>query len=264
VPDGFFMDSFSRLTQIMARLRAPDGCPWDIEQTHQTLRAYLIEESAEVLDAIESGDDAHLCEELGDLLLQPVFHAQIASETGRFTLDDVVNGICEKLIRRHPHVFGDTLAPDADTVLRNWDAIKKQEKAAQGEVSTSILSGIPAELPALAQALKISKKAAKVGFEWPDEASVVEKLREEVAEIEDALQKESNERVAEEIGDLMFTAVNVARWRGLHPELALRDVNRKFMARFAFMEEAAKKRGLELESLSPAQWEEFWNLAKTA
>ncbi|HEX8463276.1 MAG TPA: MazG family protein, partial [Abditibacterium sp.] len=131
------MDSFSRLTQIMARLRAPDGCPWDIEQTHQTLRAYLIEESAEVLDAIESGDDAHLCEELGDLLLQPVFHAQIASETGRFTLDDVVNGICEKLIRRHPHVFGDTLAPDADTVLRNWDAIKKQEKAAQGEVSTS-------------------------------------------------------------------------------------------------------------------------------
>ncbi len=256
------MDSFSRLIEITAQLRAPDGCPWDREQTHHTLRASLIEESAEVLEAIESGDDAHLCEELGDLLLQSVFHAQIAAEEGRFTLDDVVNGICDKLIRRHPHVFGDARAENSAQVIQNWEAIKRDEKAARGEVSTSTLAGIPPELPALAQALKISKKAAKAGFEWPDEAGVMDKLREEVGEIEEALRGESNERVAEEIGDLLFTAVNIARWRGLHPELALRDVNRKFIARFETMEREAKAHGLKLGELSAQEWDELWNLAK--
>jgi tetrapyrrole methylase family protein/MazG family protein len=161
------MDSFSRLTQIMEQLRAPGGCPWDREQTNLSLRAYLIEESAEVLQAIENGDDENLCEELGDLILQPIFHAQIAADEDRFTLDDVLNGISDKLIRRHPHVFGDASAADAAEVLKNWDVIKKEEKAGRGAEANSILAEIPAELPALSQALKISKKAAKVGFEWP-------------------------------------------------------------------------------------------------
>lgn len=256
------MNSFLRLTQIVAQLRAPDGCPWDREQTHQTLRASLIEESAEVLEAIEKGDAANLCEELGDLLLQPIFHAQIAAEEGRFTLDDVLNGICEKLVRRHPHVFGDVSAENSAEVLKNWEAIKKTEKAERGEVSGSVLGEIPATLPALSQALKISKRAAKAGFEWPDEAGVVAKLREETAEIEAALQSETNERVAEEIGDLLFTAVNMARWRDINPELALRDVNRKFLARFETMEKQAKARELALESLSATQWEELWQEAK--
>lgn len=256
------MDSFLRLTQIVARLRAPDGCPWDREQTHETLRASLIEESAEVLRAIETRDDANLCEELGDLILQPLFHAQIAAEEGRFTLDDVLNGICDKLVRRHPHVFGNLSAENSAQVLENWDAIKKGEKAARGQVSTSVLGEIPPDLAALSQALKISKRAAKVGFEWENEADVVAKLREETLEIEAALQNESTERVAEEIGDLLFTAVNMARWRGINPELALRDVNRKFVARFETMETEAKARGLELEKLTAKEWDEMWNRAK--
>ncbi|HEX9995659.1 MAG TPA: nucleoside triphosphate pyrophosphohydrolase [Abditibacterium sp.] len=258
------MDSFSRLVEIMARLRAPGGCPWDQVQTHESLRPYLIEESAEVLQAIEKRDSANLCEELGDLLLQSVFHAQIAQDAGDFTLDDVLNGISDKLVRRHPHVFGDVKAEDAAQVVTNWEAIKKAEKAERGEKTDSVLGEIPAELPALSQALKISKKAAKVGFEWPDEGGVLEKLREETREIEDALQNESTERVAEEIGDLLFTAVNLARWRGINPEIALRDVNRKFIARFEKMEEAAQRDGRKLETLSGQEWEELWNEAKQA
>ncbi len=257
------MDSFSRLVEIMAQLRAPDGCPWDRAQTHQTLRPYLIEESAEVLQAIENGDMPNLREELGDLILQPVFHAQIAADSGDFTLDDVLNGICEKLVRRHPHVFGDAVAENSDAVLRNWEAIKREEKQSRGEAPLSVLGEIPAELPALSSALKISKRAAKVGFEWEQEADVVAKLREETLEIEGALAHESKERVSEEIGDLLFTAVNLARWRGIHPEMALRDVNRKFIARFEMMESEAKSRGLELESLSATQWDELWNHAKS-
>jgi tetrapyrrole methylase family protein/MazG family protein len=256
-----FQAEFSRLVEIMAALRAPDGCPWDREQTHRSLRPYLIEESAEVLEAIESGDQRHLCEELGDLVLQVVFHAQLAQESGDFSIEDVLRGINEKLIRRHPHVFGETIANDAGEVLTNWDAIKKQEKQERGEKQTSILDGISGELPALSQALKISKKAAKVGFEWPDEASVFEKLREEEAELE-AILHESDERVSEEFGDVLFTLVNVARWRKINPETALRDVNRKFVTRFQLMETIAAKHGLELENLAPDQWEEFWNEAK--
>ena len=257
------MSSFQRLTEIMAQLRAPvGGCPWDLKQTHQSLRPYLIEESAEVLEAIESGDKRHLCEELGDLLLQVVFHAQLARENGDFTIDDVTNAINEKLVRRHPHIFGDTKADDAETVKANWDAIKAQEKAERGETLTSILSQMPAELPALAAALTISKRAAKVGFEWPDEAGVMAKLREEVKEVEDALARESQERVAEELGDLLFTVVNIARWRGINPEIALRDNNRKFRGRFEKMEAEAAQRGWELEELSEAQWDELWNAAK--
>lgn len=258
------MSQFERLTQIMAQLRAPDGgCPWDLKQTHETLRPHLIEESAEVLEAIESGDKANLREELGDLLLQVVFHAQLAQENGDFDINDVAQTINEKLVRRHPHIFGDARADDAETVKINWDIIKAQEKAERGEIQTSILGDVPAELPALSSALKISKRAAKVGFEWPDEAGVIEKLREEVGEVEEALRSESEARVAEELGDLLFTVVNLARWRGIDPEMALRDNNRKFRGRFEQMEAAATRRGWELERLSEAQWDELWNLAKT-
>ncbi|PQV64384.1 tetrapyrrole methylase family protein / MazG family protein [Abditibacterium utsteinense] len=257
------MDSFSRLVEIMARLRAPDGCPWDKKQTHQSLRPYLIEESAEVLQAIENQDMRNLCEELGDLILQPIFHAQIAADAGNFTLDDVLTGICEKLVRRHPHVFGDASAQNAEEVISNWEAIKRQEKAKRGEEITSVLGEIPTELSALSSALKISKRAAKVGFEWEKEADVLAKLREETLEIEEALQHETKERVSEEIGDLLFTAVNLARWRGINPEMALRDVNRKFIARFEKMEAEAKTRELELESLTPKEWDELWNRAKS-
>ncbi len=258
------MLEFDRLTQIMARLRAPDGCPCDKEQTHQTLRPYLIEESAETLEAIEENDARHLCEGLGDLLLQVVFHAQIAAEAGEFSIEDVARGINEKLVRRHPHIFGDARADDAATVKANWDAIKNQEKAERGEIQTSILGQTNDELPALAAALKISKRAAKVGFEWPDEAGVVAKLREELAEVEDALAREGNERVAEELGDLLFTIVNLARWRGIHPELALRDNNRKFRARFEKMEAEARRRGWDLETLDEAEWDALWNAAKAS
>lgn len=257
------MESFDRLADIMAQLRAPAGCPWDRTQTHDSLRPYLVEESAEVLDAIAQNDPRALCEELGDLLLQVVFHAQLAGEAGDFSLDDVCRGINEKLVRRHPHIFGQAKADDAQAVKANWDAIKREEKAARGETQTSALDGVPASLPALAGALQISKKAARAGFEWPDEAGVWDKAREEMRELEAARdENESPARQAEELGDLLFTVVNIARWRRVDPELALRDVNLKFKARFANMEAQASKQDVQLNALSPAEWEALWQRAK--
>jgi len=261
--------AFDRLVNIVERLRAPDGCPWDREQTHRTLRTHLLEETYETLEAIDTNDDAALCEELGDLMLQPVLHAQIAAEDDRFDIASVLNGISDKLVRRHPHVFGDTMVSDSGEVLVNWEAIKRAEKAAKGTVATapaSVLDDIPATLPALTQALKVSKKAARVGFEWPDIAGVLEKLHEEVAELEEALSAANpdQQRVAEELGDLMFTAVNIARWNKVDPELALRDMVNRFSTRFRAMEAVARDRGLELAQLSPEQWEELWGQAKVA
>jgi MazG family protein len=255
--------AFERFAGIVARLRAPDGCPWDREQTHMSLRPYLLEEAAEVLEAIETGDTALLREELGDLILQPVLHAQIAADQGDFNIAEVLNEISDKLIRRHPHVFGEVTVDGSGEVLKNWDAIKKQEKAAKGITVTSILDEPPHELPALAQALKISKKAAKVGFEWPDIEGVFEKLKEETAELEAAIRDgEGQERISEEIGDLLFTAVNIARWQKVNPEMALRDMVRRFMGRFRAMEAEATERGVELEGLSAEEWEELWLAAK--
>ena len=260
--------AFQRLAGIIARLRAPDGCPWDREQTHATLRTHLLEEACEAMDAIDSGDDAHLCEELGDLLMQPVLHAQIAAEEERFDIVDVMEGISDKLVRRHPHVFGELTVADSGEVLRHWDAIKRDEKAKQGKAQGSILHGVPNTLPSLSQAMEISKKAAKAGFEWPDVAGVLAKLREEIDELEAELADASlpkdaaQERIAEELGDLLFTAVNVARWRKIDPELALRDTVRRFRARFEQMENAAQARGAKLEELSPAEWDELWEDAK--
>ena len=260
------MESFDRLAHIMAGLRAPDGCPWDRAQTHESLRPYLIEESAEVLDAIVQKDPRALCEELGDLLLQVVFHAQLASEAGEFSLDDVCRGIGDKLVRRHPHVFGDAHAEDADAVKPLWDAIKRQEKAARGEdtAEASVLDGVASALPALAGALQISKKAAKVGFEWPNEDGVWDKVREEPDELQSARDEgESPQRQAEELGDLLFSVVNIARWRKVDPETALRDVNLKFKKRFAAMETLARAEGRALETLSPDEWDALWNRVKT-
>ena len=268
---------FERLTQIIAQLRAPDGCPWDREQTHGSLRASLIEETAETLDAIERANDLDLREELGDLLMQPIFHAQIATEENRFDLADVLSGICEKLVRRHPHVFGDVQVENTAGVLANWDAIKKQEKADKAAQNPdrnsnrvldatpdSVLSNVPPELPALSLAMKVSKKAAKAGFEWEDLEGVLDKLREELQEFELEIERQDRERATEELGDLLFTLVNVARWKKIDPELALRDTVGRFTARFHAMESEAQTQGLKLEELSPAQWDELWNAAKSS
>ena len=280
VPPEEAAAAFARLAKIVARLRAPDGCPWDREQTHLTLRRHLLEETYETLEAIEEEDDAHLCEELGDLLMQPVMHAQLAAEENRFDIAQVLNGISDKLVRRHPHVFGDVKAADSDAVLRNWDAIKKQEKddkvAAQNvrEYShdgapPSILDGVATTLPSLSLAQEVSKRAAKSGFEWPQENDVLEKLREEIAELQHELEianprdkQDNRERISEELGDVLFTAVNVARWRGLDAELALRDGVNRFCERFRAMERLASTRGLALSDLSPEAWDALWNEAK--
>ncbi len=268
-------EEFERLAQIIAQLRAPDGCPWDREQTHQSLRAALIEETAETLDAIERKNDADLREELGDLLMQPLFHAQIAAEEKRFDLSDVLHDICEKLVRRHTHVFGNETAENTGQVLANWDAIKKQEKAQkalqnkdkiQGRVLEvdSVLSNVPPEIPALSMALKVSKKAAKAGFEWENLSGVLEKMREEIDELQAEISVANRERATEELGDLLFTIVNVARWQKIDAELALRDTVRRFTKRFGAMENEARTQNRKLEELSPAQWDELWNAAKSS
>lgn len=262
-------EAFDRLYKIVAQLRAPGGCPWDREQTHATLRTHLLEETYETLDAIDQGDDVSLREELGDLLMQPVMHAEIAAESGRFDILQVLDGISDKLIRRHPHVFGDVTVDDTGQVLSNWDAIKKQEKAeraasgganAEDSQHNSILADVPRALPALTQALKVSKKAAKVGFEWPNVEAVMDKLREETIELQDDLH--NKKRATEELGDLLFTAVNIARWQKIDPELALRETVTRFTARFQSMEKVAAERGVELNALSPEEWEELWAEAK--
>jgi len=261
-------EAFEELVSLMSRLRAPDGCPWDREQTHETLRPYLIEEAYEVLEAIEKRDDAGLREELGDLLLQPVFHAQLAQEEGRFSIVDALRAINDKLIRRHPHVFASVEANDSAQVLANWEAIKKQEKsgapeATSGETTSSVLGDVAWGQPALSLAMEVSRKAAKEGFEWPDEASVREKLSEEVAELDEALASGDKERASEELGDVLFTLVNIARWRKLDAELSLRDMVRRFSARFEAMEKLARTRGLDLPTLAPNEWDELWNEAKS-
>jgi len=266
-PDAAALEAgreFARLASLMQRLRAPGGCPWDREQTLDSLRPFLLEEAYEVLQAIESRDDENLREELGDLLLQPVFHAQIAQEEGRFTLADALRSINEKLIRRHPHVFADVRADDSAQVLANWNAIKQQEKAARGEPrpQASVLDGVARAQPALSLALEVSRQAAKAGFEWPHQAGVLDKLREEVRELEDALASGSRERVSEELGDALFTLVNLARWRKIDAEFALRDMTARFSSRFRTMETLARERSLDLQTLDAPAWDALWNQAK--
>ena len=248
--------SFSPLDQllrIMARLRAPDGCPWDREQTHATLRAAVIEEGYEVAAAISSGDDENLREELGDLLLQVVFHAQLARERGDWDFDAVASGIVTKLVRRHPHVFGSENAADSAEVLRRWEEIKREEKGVKQE---SLLDGISDGLPGLLRAEKIQKRAAKVGFDWNELPPVIAKIREELAEVEAVLG--DPEKVEDEIGDLLFSVVNLARKVKVDGEVALQRATEKFSTRFRKVEGIARARNLSLEKMSLAELDVIW------
>jgi tetrapyrrole methylase family protein/MazG family protein len=262
--------AFTDLIDIMARLRAPDGCPWDREQTHATLLPYLVEEAHEFIDAAESGDAAHMREELGDVLLQVVFHAQVGREAGTFDIDGVVHDIAEKLVRRHPHVFAETAGVDtADKVTTQWDEIKKTEKAGKGvKESPGLLGDIPRSLPPLPKALKISKRAVKVGFEWPDWQGVAAKVREELAEFEAeavAEDKEGRRDALEmELGDLLFAVVNLGRILDLDPERALARSNAKFVGRFRAMEKLAENEGIPFEDRSVHEMEALWQRVKKA
>jgi tetrapyrrole methylase family protein/MazG family protein len=246
--------SVDRLAKIVAQLRSPDGCPWDREQTHQSLKPHLLEECYELMDAIDAGNEKGLQEELGDLLLQVVLHAQMAAEEKRFTLDDVAKVIADKLVHRHPHVFGETRLPDSDAVLRLWDRIKRAEKTDR----VSALDGVPNALPALARAQKIQGKAARIGFDWRDASGPLEKIREEVREMEAA----HGMALEEEIGDLLFAVVNFARKKKLDAEQILNRATTKFAGRFQAMEQLARERGLELGSLSLESMDELWDEVK--
>ena len=243
----------------MAKLRAPDGCPWDREQTFDSIKRHTLEETYEVMEAIEDRDWPALCEELGDLLLQPVFYSQMASEEGLFAVEDSLRSINEKLIRRHPHIFGDVVAETADAVLTNWDAIKKQEKAEKGATPAGLLDGIAKTLPALLEAKEISSRAAKAGFDWENAGQVVEKLHEELGELERA---ESADEREGEIGDLFFVLVNLARFYKVDPEQALRRTNVKFKKRFAYMEARLAAEGRAVTGTPVAELENYWQEAK--
>jgi MazG family protein len=253
---------FERLVAIMAQLRAPGGCPWDREQNFDTIKPYTIEETYEVLDAIDQRDYAGLCEELGDFMLQAVFYAQMASEEGRFSIADSLDAINKKLVRRHPHVFGDGDAKTPDQVLKRWDEIKLDEKRDKGIEPKGKLDGVPRALPALMEAHLISKKAAKAGFEWPNIDGVLDKVREETEELSQARESGSPEEIEGEMGDLLFTLVNVARWMKIDPEQALRKTNAKFRARFAHVERGLAADGSSLEQATLDEMEELWQQSK--
>ncbi|RDE08647.1 nucleoside triphosphate pyrophosphohydrolase [Pelagibacterium lacus] len=255
----------SVLLEIMARLRDKEaGCPWDIEQNFETIRHYTIEEAYEVSDAIERKDYEDLRDELGDLLLQPVYHAQMAKEEGLFDIGDVIHAVTEKLIRRHPHVFGDDDPGTAVSTEKRWENIKAAERATKAERRggtrpPSILDDVPSALPALLRAGKLAKRAARVGFDWPDTASVVAKVREELAETEEALAGGSEAAKTEEIGDLLFAVANLARNAGVDPEAALRDANAKFVRRFDHVEARARADGIAIETAGLAVLDGYWN-----
>lgn len=257
--------SFGKLVEIVRRLRGPGGCPWDQEQTHESIRSYLIEETYEVLEAIEKGDMDNLAEELGDLLLHVVMHAQIAKDEGEFSIYQVIEAISEKMVRRHPHVFGGDSVENVDQVLSNWDEIKKQEKGnkepfhREDETTVSILDGIPRGLPMLMYAYKQQKKAAKVGFDWDETTQVWDKLYEEIGELKEADSKESR---SEELGDLLYAVVNLARFMGVEPEEALQKTCRKFEKRFRFIEQQLKEKGLSFSEVNLEWMENHWKKAK--
>jgi MazG family protein len=280
---------FERAVDVMARLRAPGGCPWDREQTFDSIKPYTLEETYEVLEAIDNRDWEELKGELGDLLLQVLFYAEMAQEEGRFTIDDVLDRLAEKLIARHPHVFGDAVAKTSGDVLRNWQALKaaekKQRTGAESEEPESVLAGVSSKIPSLLEAYKLSSRAAHVGFEWPEFKGLVEKLEEEVEELQEQvaqypapgprppnrgvagsaaanLPQQLRERIEDEVGDLLFTAVNIARYLQLDPESALRKTNRKFKRRFQKVETALRARGQGFEQVSLEELESLWQDSK--
>ncbi len=251
--------AFETFQDTIARLRAPDGCPWDREQTHQSLRAHLLEETYEVLEALDADDPDAMREEFGDLLLQIVLQAQIAVEAGEFSLADVIAGINEKIIRRHPHVFGEVQVSGVGEVWKNWEALKAEERTDKGQGERGLLDGVPAGLPALAQAETFARRAARVGFDWPDITGVLAKVSEELAELQAAA--DPDER-ADEMGDLLFAAVNYARWLGVDAEAALRQANSKFARRFGQVEAAAKAAGREMSAMTIEELDALWEQAK--
>jgi len=248
------------LEGVMSRLRGEGGCPWDREQTHETLKKYLIEEAYELVDVIDERNDRHIVEELGDVLLQVVFHSQIAKEGKRFDLQEVARICCEKLMRRHPHVFGDKKISDAQGVIKQWEEIKKEEKSSLGRKSA--LDGVPRHLPALSQAEKIQKKASKIGFDWPEVDAVVSKVDEELEEVKEGLKLGNKNMIREEIGDLLFAVVNLSRFQGESAEELLRDTVKKFYFRFQFMEEELEKKGKRAEECSLEELDKLWEKAK--
>ena len=246
------------LENIVSILRAPGGCPWDMEQTHASLRRGLLEESCEVIEAINEESPGHLKEELGDVLLQVVFHADIEKDAGRFDLEDVADGICKKLIFRHPHVFGDVTVSGTDEVLSNWEALKREEKSQQ--TYTDTLNAVAKSLPALWRAEKVQKKAKKAGFDWPDAQAAVDKLSEELSELREAIAQGTN--VEEELGDLLFAAVNVSRFVHADPEETLNAATEKFISRFAKVEELAKAQGQDMTQMSLTELDKLWEAVK--
>jgi MazG family protein len=267
---------FEQLVALQKRLRAPNGCPWDREQTHESLRPFLIEESYEVLDALDSGDAQKFAGELGGLLLQIVFHAELAKEAGRFDVGDVIQAVHSKMVRRHPHVFGNAKARDSAAVLKNWERLKEEERAEteggeEKQAFRSILNGIPRGLPGLLEGYQLTRRAANIGFDWEDAEGVVEKILEEVDEVRGALKRAKSDcgnsvkaqvEVEEEIGDLFFSIVNLARFMSVDPERALKKANEKFSKRFQWMEREAAKQERRLADLPRAEMEELWNESK--
>ena len=249
------LSQFATLVDIIARLRAPEGCPWDRKQTHTSLRENLLEECYEVLAALDEGDSGKLCEELGDLLMQIVLHAQIATEAGEFELGDVIKSINTKLVHRHPHIFGSMKVKDAEEVALNWEMLKQEER----EADTSILDSVPGQMPALGYSQAIQRRVAQVGFDWEDIDGVIDKLVEEVGEFKRA---DSQERKAQEFGDLLFTLANIARRLGVDLEAALREANQRFFRRFSYMEEVCRRRGLSFGELSFDEQNALWEEAK--
>jgi len=250
--------SFESFAEIVAHLRAPDGCPWDKEQTHDTLRKHLLEESYEAISAIDSGDFADMREEFGDLLLQIILQSQIANEEGRFNVNQVVHGIHSKIVRRHPHVFGDLKLESVDGVLANWEKLKEQERGKKKD-GKGLLDGVPVALPALSQAQEYQDRAARVGFDWPEIEGVLDKIAEEIDEVKRAT---NEEELTDELGDLFFALVNLARWKKVDAESALRGTNLKFKKRFAYVEQGAKKQERDLSSLPLDEMESLWQEAK--
>jgi tetrapyrrole methylase family protein / MazG family protein len=264
---------FEKLVAVQKRLRGPQGCPWDREQTHATLRPYMIEEAYEVLDALDSGDDGKFAEEMGDLLLQVVFHSEIAREQKRFTVADVLREIHDKMVRRHPHVFGETRAKNSAEVLQNWERIKATERRDKDVSSNngalkaqqkpaSLLDGVSRGLPAMLQGLQLTRKAARAGFDWEGADGVFEKLREEMAEVRHALAEKDSKKAEEELGDLLFAAVNLARFVQVDPEIALKKANGKFQRRFREMEKAARQSGRSFDGMPREAKESLWDAVK--
>ncbi len=260
-------DRFERAVSIMARLRGPGGCPWDREQSFDSIKPYTVEETYEVLEAIDNRDWNELPGELGDLLLQVLFYSQMAAEDGKFTIDDVLDRLCDKLVGRHPHVFSDVKAETSSDVLRNWDAIKQKENAEKqsDESNTSFLDGISAAMPALLEAHKLGSRASKVGFDWPEVTGLFDKLQEEIRELQDELSQSSegkNACVEEEVGDLFFVLVNLARHLSVDPESALKKTNRKFRRRFQGMEQQLHLKGKTPEQATMEELESLWQQTK--